>query len=116
MTAPDTPLPAGFEELEPFARTWARPTENARTAIRLAASAADFAAFDAAMAPRLDALLSLLADCDAHPEDPGRNLALQLACAYAEAAPHHELYAGSPTVPYSFDARRFVPDHGEQIL
>lgn len=30
----------------------------------------------------------------------------------AEAAPHHELYGGSPQVPFSFDARRFVPEHG----
>ena len=115
MTAAAT-LPAGFEALAPFAERWARPTENARNAIRLATNAADFAAFDAAMAPRLEALLARLAAAPAHPEDPAEALALQLAAAFAEAAPHHELYGGSPTVPHSFDARRFVPDHGDEAL
>ena len=31
-----------------------------------------------------------------------------LACAFAEAAPHHELHGGSANVPHSFDAKRFV--------
>jgi hypothetical protein len=109
-------LPAGFEDLEPLAERWARPTENARNAIRYAASAADFADFHAHMMPRLDALLALLQQYPPSPEDDAENLALQLVCAFAEAAPHHDLYGGSPQVPYSFDARRFVPDHGDVRL
>ena len=52
----------------------------------------------------------------AHPEDPAAYNALMLASAYAEAAPHHELYGGSAEVPHSFDARRFVPEHGAVAL
>jgi hypothetical protein len=35
-----------------------------------------------------------------------------LAVAFAEVAPHHELYKNSPLVPHSFDASRFIADHG----
>lgn len=109
-------LPAGFEDLQPLADRWARPTENARNAVRYAASAADFADFHARMMPRLDDLFALLRQCPPSPDDAGDNLALQLLCAFAEAAPHHDLYGGSPQVPFSFDARRFVPDHGDVLL
>lgn len=112
----DIILPAGFEALEPLVAQWARPTENARNAIRFAASAEDFAQFYALMTPRLDALLALLATCPVHPESPAEHNALMLACAFAEASPHHELYKGSAEVPHSFDARRFVPDHGDMAI
>lgn len=105
-------LPEGFEGLEAMARKWARPTENERNAIRFNASAEDFAEFYAVMMPRLPALLGRLAGYDPSPSDPAENRGLQLVCAFAEAAPHHELYGGSPQVPFSFDARRFVPEHG----
>lgn len=109
-------LPAAFADLAPFAEKWARPTEAARGAVRLQASAADFAAFHAAMAPRLSDLLALLATHPAKPETDEQRAALELVCAYAEAAPHHELYGGSAEVPHSFDARRFVPAHGDDPL
>lgn len=115
-TADYATLPEAFADLAPLAARWSRPTENERNALRFAARAPDFAAFHDAMAPRLDALLAYLAQCPAEPvETPQRN-ALMLACAYAEAAPHHELYAGNSEVPFSFDARRFVPDHGDETL
>lgn len=109
-------LPAGFEDLQPLADRWARPTENARNMIRYSASAQDFADFHARMMPRLDALLALLRTYPPSPEGDAENLALQLVCAFAEAAPHHDLYGGSPQVPFSFDARRFMPDHGNISL
>lgn len=109
-------LPAGFEDLDPLAKRWARPTENARNAIRYTATAADFADFHSRMMPRLDALFTLLRQYPPGSGGAAENLALQLVCAFAEAAPHHDLYGGNPQVPYSFDARRFVPDHGEQPL
>ena len=109
-------LPDAFADLAPFAQAWSRPTENERNALRFAASASDFAAFHAALFPRLAELLDYLAGCPAEPSDPAQRNALMLACAYAEAAPHHELYNGSAEVPFSFDARRFVPDHGNDPL
>ncbi|MGV3479347.1 MAG: hypothetical protein ACO1O3_05330 [Sphingobium sp.] len=112
----DTALPAGFQELEPLVARWARPTENERNAIRLSAAPRDFVDFDALMAPRLDALLAHLATLPARPEGRADYNALLLASAFAEAAPHHELYGDSAQVPFSFDARRFVPDHGKDAL
>lgn len=117
MTLADySQLPDAFTDLTPFARIWARPTENARNAVRYSASAAEFAAFQKALLPRLEALLAYLQDCPVHPEDAMQRNALMLACAYAEAAPHHELYGGSNEVPFSFDARRFVAEHGDDPL
>lgn len=117
MTTTDySTLPEGFTDLAGLAAHWARPTENERNAVRYAASAADFAAFHDALLPRLEDLLAYLRDCPSRPEDSLQRNALMLACAYAEAAPHHELYGGSSEVPFSFDARRFVADHGDVSL
>lgn len=112
---PPAPLPAAFADLAPLAERWARPTENARSAVRWSASAEDFAGFYGAMMPRLDAILAALAahELGAMPADA--ETLYQLAAAFAEAAPHHELYRGSASVPHSFDARRFVPAHGDSI-
>lgn len=115
-TADPVLLPAAFADLAPLAARWARPTENERNAVRHAATAGEFAAFHDALLPRLDALLTYLRDCPPRPEDPAQRNALMLACAYAEAAPHHELYGGSSEVPFSFDARRFLADHGDEAL
>lgn len=112
-TADYSRLPEGFADLEPLAQIWARPTENARNVVRYAATASDFAAFHETLFPRLGALLAYLGDCPAQPETAEQRNALMLACAYAEAAPHHELYGGSSEVPFSFDAHRFVADHGD---
>lgn len=105
-------LPAGFEDLAPLAHQWARSSENARSDVRWSASSEAFAAFYAAFMPRLDDVLTYLSAFppSAMPDD-ARAL-LDLTCAFAEAAPHHELYGGSARVPHSFDARRFVPAHG----
>nr|WP_087573107.1 hypothetical protein [Sphingomonas sp. CDS-1] len=109
-------LPAPFADLAPFAAHWARPSENERSEIRWTATAADFKALYDAMMPRLDEILRLLSDHPAAgmPEDV-HNLFL-LACAFAEASPHHELYSGSSAVPFSFDARRFVRMDGDAAL
>ena len=107
-------LPPAFQDLAPFAHKWARPTEQARSEIRWGASPADFAGFYEAFMPKLDETLVFLADrpvCELSVEE--ENL-FHLACAFAEAAPHHELYKGSAEVPHSFDARRFVAAHGQE--
>ncbi|GAY23973.1 hypothetical protein [Sphingobium fuliginis] len=112
----DLILPAPFADLAPLAAHWARPSENERSEIRWSASAADFRALYEAMMPCLDAILRLLSEHPASgmPEDV-HNLFL-LACAFAEASPHHELYGGSSAVPFSFDARRFVRMDGDAAL
>lgn len=105
-------LPQGYEDLAGFAAKWARSTEHARSEIRWAASAADFAAFYEAMMPRLPAILADLGKLPLDGMDEAQTNLFCLAAAFAEAAPHHELYGGSPDVPFSFSARRFVPGHG----
>jgi hypothetical protein len=114
MSAPDHVhlLPAPFASLQALAERWARSTENARTAVRQNASATDFAEFYEAMMPRLAEVLALLGTFKPGqmPEDVAA--LFYLATAFAEAAPHHELYGGAAKVPYSFDAARFIPTHG----
>lgn len=105
-------LPAAYADLQPLADRWARPTENERNHIRWGATAGEFAAFHAAMMPRLADILALLAGYPPDAMPPDVHALFLLACAFAEAAPHHELYGGSPQVPYSFDAGRFVALHG----
>lgn len=107
----DRILPDGYLELMPLAARWARPTEIERSEIRLAASAADFASLYEAFMPRLSQVLDLLRNyqLDSMPEDV--RYLFDLTCAFAEAAPHHELYGGSADVPNSFDAKRVVPAH-----
>lgn len=110
----DNSLPAGFEPFGGLAARWARPTEGERSLVRWAASKQDFADFYAAFMPKLDDALRLLADYPLDgPEGPLRNL-FELVCAFAEAAPHHELYGGSAAVPHSFSAQRFVPAHRDR--
>lgn len=106
-------LPSAFADLAPFARKWARPTENARSEIRWAATAADFAAFYQAVMPRLPEILDYLGTVPLQGMDEAQTNLFCLAAAFAEAAPHHELYGGSPDVPFSFSASRFVPGHGD---
>ncbi|KQX18700.1 MULTISPECIES: hypothetical protein [unclassified Sphingomonas] len=110
----DNNLPHGFEPFADLAARWARPTEGERSLIRWAASKQDFADFYSAFMPRLDDALRLLAGYPLEGlEGPPRNL-FELVCAFAEAAPHHELYGGSAAVPHSFSAQRFVPAHRDR--
>lgn len=106
-------LPAGFEDLAPYAARWARPTENARSRIRWEASKEDFANFYAAVMPCLGAILARLETTPLDGMDEASANLFNLAAAFAEAAPHHELYRGSAEVPHSFAAVRFVPSHGD---
>lgn len=106
-------LPAEFRDLERFVERWARPTENERNALRWSATASEFAELYEAIMPRLDAILEMLS-CIKSDELEGADANLfNLAAAFAEASPHHELYGGSPVVPHSFAAERFRPLHGD---
>lgn len=107
-------MPPGFEDLAILLPIWARPTENERSKIRWTSSKADFERFHTLFMPRLDAVLEFLKTVPlADMADPDRRL-FHLACAFAEASPHHELYNGSAEVPFSFAAPRFVPGHGKK--
>lgn len=108
-------LPNSFSDLAAWAAQWGRSNEIERSRIRWKATAEDFANFYAAIMPRLDAILSYLADVPlGNLNEADANL-FNLAAAFAEASPHHELYKGSADVPFSFSAHRFVAGHGNQI-
>ena len=105
-------IPSRFGDLAPLVEKWAFPTENQRSAVRWGASASEFEVFYSETMPRLGELLELLSH-DAPDKLPHElNGIYQLVCAFAEAAPHHELYKGSAEVPHSFDPRRFRALHG----
>lgn len=101
-----------FAELAPFIATWARPCEQARSEVRWEMDAEGYTAFYEAMMPRLDELFALVDryELGALPDEALPFFHLLLA--FAEAAPHCELYGGSNRVPNSFDAARFVAAHG----
>lgn len=107
-------LPSQFSDLAPLAERWAFPTENQRSAVRWSASVADYDTLYRELMPRLSEVLEILSH-DAPDALPAELETLyQLACAFAEAAPHHELYKGSAEVPHSFDPRRFRAMHGDE--
>ena len=105
-------LPIRLRRLEDFVELWALPTENARSRQRWRASPAEFQAFYEAMMAVVEDVLRYL---DRHPvgEIPDSDKPLYLlAVAFAEIAPHVELYRGSAEVPHSFAASRFTATHG----
>ncbi len=108
-------LPEQFSQLESLAESWALPTELQRSERRWVAGPDDYQLFYEAMLPLLDEILNYL-DRYRPGAIPGAALPLyHLALAFAEAAPHNELYDCSNTVPNSFDAYRFVAAHGELL-
>jgi len=106
-------LPEAFADLTRLAAHWAKPTEYQCSRRRWSASKEDFEILYDAIMPRLDAILSYMKSLPVKPiGEADRNL-YWLACAFAEASPHHELYEGSAQVPHSFVAERFVAAHGD---
>jgi hypothetical protein len=108
-------LPAGFEALENWVSEWAHPTQNRRWDKRLRSTKEEITAFYQAMLPYMERALE---HCDRYPlgqlpDAAGRLFDLTLMV--TEIAPNVELYKGQPGVPYSFDERRFVAAHGDQI-
>ena len=103
------PLPETFRDLEPYLE-WSLPTERQRSAKRQSSTMAEITAFYAAMLPRLDALLSFLAQYppDAVAEDVQRLSHLTLAL--AEVAPAVENF-GQPSVIDGYDVTRLIALH-----
>lgn len=101
-------LPAGFEDLAPFAG-WALATETERNHRRIDAPMAEIEAFCAAMMGRLDAIMTHFGETA--PEDlEGPDLALyDMVLSLAEIAPAIESYR-QPTVVDGFASRRFVAE------
>ncbi len=106
---PECHLPPRFRDLEPYLE-WSLPTERQRSAKRQASTMPEISAFYAAMLPRLEAILSLLAQYrpDAAPDEV-QHLS-DLALALAEIAPAVENF-GQPKVIDGYDVDRFVALH-----
>lgn len=99
-------LPDPFANLESLARDWGVPTEQERTARRLASDFNQIKAFHDAMLPQLEAIFEYLNGfaLDAMPDDCRR--LLYMALAVAEVAPAIHFYKGEPPT-YVLDDTRF---------
>lgn len=105
-------LPAEFSDLDALADVWALPTEDERSKVRWASNKDGFQALYDALLDRIEDIMAHLDQYEiGHMPDDARTL-YYLALAFAEASPHVEMYKGSPVVPNSFDAERFVATHG----
>jgi hypothetical protein len=107
-------LPPAFSDLAHFCSKWGLATENERSAVRWSATPAEYQSFYAAVMPRLPAIMDALSVCPLNDMPDSLKALYLLACGFAEAAPHHELYKDSADVPHSFDARRFHAMHGNE--
>lgn len=102
-------LPHAFRDLESYL-DWSLPTERQRSAKRQGSTMVEITAFYAAMLPRLEAVLSLLAQYPPDAEAPDVRRLFHLALALAEIAPAVENF-GQPSVVDGYDVSRFVALH-----
>jgi hypothetical protein len=109
-----TLLPDGFEKLADLLPIWALPTENARSEKRWRSTPRDFQSFYDAMMPELPRILDLLSRYPLAGAPAEVESLYRLTMAFAEVAPHTEMYGNSAKVPNSFEAARFVAAHGER--
>jgi hypothetical protein len=102
-------LPEPFADLALYL-SWSLPTERERSAKRQASTMAEITAFYQAMLPRMEEVLSYLAQYppDHTPQDVQR--LFYLALALAEVAPAVENF-GQPSVVDGYDVARFIPIH-----
>lgn len=112
MSKPTQTTEGQFSELDRFLSVWGLPTEADRSAKRWQATPEEFRDFYQTTLPRLDDLLDYL-DQFSIGALPKHALPLyRLALAFAEVAPHCELYGDSNKVPNSFSAQRFQAAFG----
>jgi hypothetical protein len=104
-----------FADLAPLIADWALPTEDQRSERRWNASKADFERLYNGIMPRLPRILAYLATIPVNDIPEEAKPLFYLMLAFAECAPHTELYRGSPVVPNSFAAHRFAATHGGRL-
>jgi len=102
-------LPGPFVDLTPYL-AWSLPTERERSAKRQSSTMAEITAFYQALLPRMDEVLSHLAQFSPERVPADVQRLLYLALALAEVAPAVENY-GQPSVVEGYDIARFIPVH-----
>jgi hypothetical protein len=106
-------LPENFSSLAPFVNSWSHATELQRSQQRWTASVEEFESFYKAMLPMLDEILEYLDQYEVGAIPNDACVLYHLTLAFAEAAPHNELYKCANEVPNSFAASRFIAAHGQ---
>lgn len=112
MNAPaQAALPAGFEALEPFAATWALPTQGQRRARRLASRMQDIQAFYDSALPLMPRVAEHLNGFPLEALPASEQRLLWLAYAFMAVAPAVEIFKQPDVLGNTFDHRRFVEAH-----
>lgn len=99
-----------FTDLESLATRWGLPTERARMEQRLLASMGELQEVYDKVMPRLESLIAHLNNYPLGAIPPEAQAMEYLTYATVEASLAVERFK-QPTVPDSFDARRFLPLH-----
>ena len=102
-------LPEPFADLTPYL-VWALPTERARSAKRQASTMAEINAFYHAILPRMEEVLTYLAQYPLENISSEVQSLFNLTLALAEVAPAVENF-GQPGVVEGYDVSRFVQFH-----
>ncbi len=102
----DINLPAGFEDLAPWA-DWSLARMDERRDRRAGLSMEEIDAFYNAVVPRMDAVLDHLGATQLDTMDSQSEALMNMALMLAEIAPAVEQF-GEPTVSYGYDCSRFA--------
>ena len=102
-------LPEPFADLAPYL-VWSLPTERERSTKRQTSTMAEITAFYQAMLPRMEEILSYLAQYPLEQVPQDVQKLFYLALALAEVAPAVENF-GQPRVVEGYDVARFIQLH-----
>lgn len=102
-------LPEPFADLVPYL-AWALPTERERSAKRQSSTMDEITTFYQAMLPRMEEILSYLAQYPLENVPPEVQRLFNLVLTLAEVAPAVENF-GQPSVIEGYDVSRFVQFH-----
>lgn len=98
-------LPAGYEDIQPYADTWALATFSQRQSQRLASSMEDITAFYQAMMPRFDEVLTHLNRFDLNELPEAEQTLMHMSLSLAQIGPCVALWR-APDQENAFDAER----------
>jgi hypothetical protein len=112
-------LPAGFEDLDPFAAHWALPTQAARREKRLASNMDEIHGFYKALLPRVEAIAKHFGSRPIDQLAAGEQRLLSLAFMFMAVAPAVEIFGQPEVRGNTFPYQRFFeadPITGRSIV